>query len=48
MESVHEVHVANFVTSLNRTTIYEWYVVMCDYKNGYQKYMCLEEIGLLA
>ena len=32
----------NLVTSLDQTPIFEWYVVWCGSKNGYQKY---EEIG---
>jgi hypothetical protein len=30
---------------LNQTPIFEWFVVWCDSKNGYQKDMCLNMIG---
>ena len=36
------------VTCLIRTLIFELYVVWCASKNGYQKDMCLKEIGLHA
>ena len=35
------------VTSLNRTPIFEWYEVGCGSKHGYQKVICLKEIGLV-
>ena len=38
----------NSITSLNRTPIFEWYVVRCEFKNGYQKDMSLGVIGLHA
>ena len=38
----------NSVISVNLTPIFEWYVVRCGSKNGYQEDMCLEEIGLRA
>ena len=31
---------------LIRTPIFEWFVVWCGSKNGYQTYMFLKEIGL--
>ena len=31
---------------LIRSPIFEWYVVWCGTKNGYQKYICFEEVGL--
>ena len=31
-----------------RASIFEWYVVWCGSKNGYQKDICLIEIGLHA
>ena len=34
------------ITFLNRTPIFEWYVVRCGSKNGYQIGMWLKEIGL--
>ena len=36
------------VTFLIRTPVIEWYVVWCGTKNGYQKGMCLKEVGLHA
>ena len=33
---------------LIETAIFEWCVVGCGSKNGYQKNMCLKEIGLHA
>ena len=38
----------NLITYLNWTPIFEWCVVRCGSKNGYQKDMCLKEIGLHA
>ena len=38
----------NLVTALNWTPIFEWYVIRCGFKNGYQKDMYLIEIGLRA
>ena len=35
------------VTSLNQTTIFEWYEVRCGSKRKYQKVICLKEIGLI-
>ena len=36
-------------TTIIWTRIFEWYVVRCGSKNGYQKgIMCLKEIGLRA
>ena len=32
---------SNLVTCLNRAPTYEWYVVWCGSKNGYQKDMYL-------
>ena len=34
--------------SLHWTPVCEWYLVWCGSKNGYQKDMCLIEIGLCA
>ena len=36
------------VTDLNWTPIFEWCVVKCGSKNGFQKDMCLKEIELRA
>jgi hypothetical protein len=36
------------VTFLIKTPTSKWYVVWCSSKNGQQKDMCLEEIGLHA
>ena len=36
----------NYVVDLNLTHVFEWYVVRCDSKNGYQKDMFLNKIGL--
>ena len=36
------------VAFLTKTPIFEWYVVRCGSKNGYQKHMCFKEIGLCA
>ena len=41
-------NVPNSFTHLTQTTIFEWYVVCCGFKNGRQKYTCLKEIGLHA
>ena len=43
-----KIDVSNSVTYLNWISIFEWYVVMCGSKNGYQKDMCLTKIGLHA
>ena len=42
------VHVPNSATYLNQTHSFEWYLVRCDFKNGYQKNTYLKEIGLCA
>lgn len=36
------------VTYLNRTLIFEWWVVRCISKKGNQKGMCFKAIGLCA
>ena len=36
------------VTYLNRTPIFEWYMVRFGSKDGHQKDICLKEIGLRA
>ena len=36
----------NSVTDLDREPIFEWYAVRCGFKNGAQKYICLNDIGL--
>ena len=36
------------VAFLIRTPIFEWYGVWCGSETGYQKAMCLKEIGLRA
>ena len=33
---------------IDMTSIFEWYVVWCDFKNNYQKDMCSKKIGLYA
>ena len=38
-----KVHVPNLVTTLNRTPIFELYVVWCGFKNIYQKDMCSKD-----
>ena len=38
----------NSVTYLNRTHVFEYYMVRRDSKNGYQKDMYSKEIGLHA
>ena len=38
----------NSVAYLNRTPIFEWWVVMCKSKNGDHKGMCWKETGLRA
>jgi hypothetical protein len=43
-----KVDMPNFNTTIIWILIFEWYVVMCGFKNGHQKYMCLKEIGLCA
>ena len=37
---------SDFVTSLNRTPIFEWHVVWCGSNIKYQQDMLLREIGL--
>ena len=36
------------ILGVNWTPIFEGYVFRCGSKNGYQKVMCLKEIGLCA
>ena len=36
------------ITYFNQTPIFELYTVLCGSKNGYQKDMCLKEIGFCA
>ena len=36
------------VTFLNRTPIFEWCVIVCSSKKGYQNDMCLKDIQLHA
>ena len=43
-----KVDVPNLIISLNWTALFEWYVIRCGSKNGYQKYTCLEKRGLHA
>ena len=43
-----KVDVPNVISYLNLTHIFERHVVWCSPKNGYQKDVCLEEIGLHA
>ena len=43
-----EVNVLNLVAYLNRTPIFEWYVVWCGSNNKFKKDTCLQEIGLRA
>ena len=38
----------NLVHYLNRAPIYEWYMVNCGIKNGYQKNLVFEEIKSCA
>ena len=38
----------NSVTYLNRTPGCKWYMGRCGSQNGYQKDMCLNEMGLHA
>ena len=45
---VSEVDMSNLVPSLNQAPIFEWYVVKCGSKNGYQNYSCLKDIILGA
>ena len=44
----YKVDVLNAATYLNQIHIFEWYVVRCDFENGFQKDICLKEIGLCA
>ena len=39
---------AKSITNLMGRMYFEWYVVGCGSKNGYQKDVCLKEIGLRA
>jgi hypothetical protein len=36
------------VVFLIRSPTFEWYVVWCGIKNEYQKFICLNEVGLRA
>ena len=45
---IYKVDNPYLVNSLNWTPTFEWYVVGYGFKNGYQKDMCLGEIGLHA
>ena len=45
--NLHNLGVSNSITYLDRTPIFEWYVVWCSSKNGYQKDV-FKEIGLHA
>ena len=36
----HMVDVHNSITYLYWTPIFKWYVVRCDFKNGYKKVTC--------
>ena len=42
------IDVPNSCTYLHWPPKFEWYVVKCDSKNGYQKDTCQEDIGLYA
>ena len=33
---------------LNQTPIFEWYVIRCGFRNGYQRDMCIKEINPCA
>jgi len=35
------------VSFLSGTPIFEWRVVVCGFKNGYQKVMCLEDLDCM-
>ena len=43
-----KVDVPRSATSINRTHLFELFVVRCGSKNGHQKNMCLKDIGLHA
>jgi hypothetical protein len=43
-----KVDVPNSVVNLNQTSIFEWYMVWCGFKNGYQKDVSLKELGIHA
>ena len=38
----------NQANDVNKTPVFEWYVVRCGSMNGYQKDTCLKEIELCA
>ena len=42
------VNMPNSVIFCNWTPIFEWYVVRCSSKNGYQTNMCFRKIQLCA
>jgi hypothetical protein len=42
----YKVDVPIWVTYLNRTPIFEWYVVACGFKNGCKENMGVKKIGL--
>jgi len=35
------------VTSLHQTPIFEWYVVWCDSKNGYERHVFYKKLGCM-
>ena len=44
----HKEDVPNWVTYLNETPTFKWYVVRCGSKNVYKKDICLKDIRLHA
>ena len=45
---IYRVGVANSVTSLNWTPLFEWYVIRCGSNTGYQKDKCIKETEVRA
>ena len=44
----YKIHGSSKVIYLNRTTILECYLIKCGSKKRFQKYACLNEVGLYA
>ena len=46
-QKIPKVNVPNLVTPLNWTLVFEWYVVGCGSKNGYQKDTCQKRLDYI-
>ena len=45
---IQKIGLPNSVTYLNRTHDFKWYALRCGSKNGCQKEICLNKIGLVC